>query len=71
MYQGIADRLSKEVTNLAPNSMTIEVVAPPERTYSVRIGGPILSSLTMSQSMWVKKEEYDESGAGIVHKKCF
>ena len=22
-------------------------------------------------SVWVKKEEYDESGPGIVHRKCF
>eukprot|EP00663_Eupelagonemidae_sp_cell21sb_P004112 gene4113-5737_t len=71
MYEGIADRLSKEVTNLAPNSMKIKVVAPPERKYSVWIGGSILSSLSTFQSMWVKKEEYDESGPGIVHKKCF
>ena len=71
MYEGLADRLSKEVTNLAPNSMKIKVVAPPERKYSVWIGGSILSSLSTFASMWVKKEEYDESGPGIVHKKCF
>jgi len=71
MYEGLADRLSKEVTALAPPSMKIKVVAPPERKYSVWIGGSILSSLSTFASMWVKKEEYDESGAGIVHKKCF
>jgi len=71
MYEGLADRLSKEVTALAPQSMKIKVVAPPERKYSVWIGGSILSSLSTFASMWVKKEEYDESGAGIVHKKCF
>jgi len=71
MYEGLADRLSKEVTALAPAAMKIKVVAPPERKYSVWIGGSILSSLSTFASMWVKKEEYDESGAGIVHKKCF
>jgi len=71
MYEGLADRLSKEVTALAPPSMKIKVVAPPERKYSVWIGGSILSSLSTFASMWVKKEEYDESGASIVHKKCF
>eukprot|EP01059_Diplonema_ambulator_P037496 TRINITY_DN9948_c0_g1_i1.p1 TRINITY_DN9948_c0_g1~~TRINITY_DN9948_c0_g1_i1.p1 ORF type:complete len:402 (+),score=163.46 TRINITY_DN9948_c0_g1_i1:171-1208(+) len=35
------------------------------------IGGSILSSLSTFATMWVKKEEYDESGPGIVHKKCF
>jgi len=71
MYEGIPERLSKEVTNLAPNSMKIKVVAPPERKYSVWIGGSILASLSTFQTMWIKKEEYDESGPGIVHRKCF
>merc|ERR1711881_108218 len=34
MFNQIADRLSKEITNLAPASMTIKIVAPPERKYS-------------------------------------
>jgi actin beta/gamma 1 len=31
MYEGIPERLSKEVVNLAPSTMKIKVVAPPER----------------------------------------
>jgi len=46
MYSGIAERLSKEVTALAPSTMKIKVVAPPERKFSVWIGGSILSSLS-------------------------
>merc|ERR1712142_1461772 len=45
MYSGIQERLDKEVVALAPPSMKIKVVAPPERKYSVWIGGSILSSL--------------------------
>ncbi|KAH0918740.1 LOW QUALITY PROTEIN: hypothetical protein HID58_026400 [Brassica napus] len=45
MFPGIADRMSKEITALAPSSMKIKVVAPPERKYSVWIGGSILASL--------------------------
>merc|ERR1712238_25301 len=30
MYPGIADRMTKEITALAPSSMRIKVVAPPE-----------------------------------------
>ena len=41
-----ADRMSKEITALAPSSMKIKVVAPPERKYSVWIGGSILASLS-------------------------
>ena len=48
-----------------------EVIAPPERKYSVWIGGSILSSLSTFQQMWISKQEYDESGPSIVHRKCF
>jgi actin beta/gamma 1 len=71
MYPGIGERMTKELTALAPSAMKIKVVAPPERKYSVWIGGSILSSLSTFQSMWISKAEYDESGPAIVHRKCF
>ena len=71
MFPGIGERMTKELTALAPSTMKIKVVAPPERKYSVWIGGSILSSLSTFQSMWISKAEYDESGPAIVHRKCF
>jgi len=71
MYQGIAERMSKEITALAPPTMKIKIIAPPERKYSVWIGGSILASLSTFQQMWISKDEYDESGPSIVHRKCF
>merc|ERR1711931_68416 len=71
MYAGIADRMQKEITQLAPSTVKIKIIAPPERKYSVWIGGSILASLSAFQAMWITKEEYDESGPGIVHRKCF
>ncbi|KAJ6635565.1 Actin-5, muscle-specific, partial [Pseudolycoriella hygida] len=66
MYPGIADRMQKEITSLAPSTIKIKIIAPPERKYSVWIGGSILSSLSTFQSMWISKQEYSESGPGIV-----
>ncbi|EFC46689.1 hypothetical protein NAEGRDRAFT_47526 [Naegleria gruberi] len=71
MFEGIPERLKKEMTGLAPASMSVKVVAPPERKYSVWIGGSILSSLSTFQQMWVTKEEYEDAGEQIVHRKCF
>jgi len=71
MFSGIGERMTKELTALAPSTMKIKVVAPPERKYSVWIGGSILSSLSTFQQMWISKTEYDESGPTIVHRKCF
>jgi len=70
MFPGIADRLQKEVSALAPPTMKIRIIAPPERKYSVWIGGSILASLSTFQQMWISKQEYDESGPSIVHRKC-
>jgi len=71
MFPGIDERLNKEITDLAPAAVKVKIVAPPERKYSVWIGGSILSSLSTFQDMWITKDEYDESGPGIVHRKCF
>jgi len=71
MFPGIAERTHKELAQLAPSSITVKVIAPPERKYSVWIGGSILSSLSTFQQMWITKSEYDESGPSIVHRKCF
>jgi actin-related protein len=71
MYPGIADRMNKEIVGFAPSSVKVKIVAPPERKYSVWIGGSILASLSTFQQMWITKQEYDEAGPSIVHRKCF
>ncbi|CAF89867.1 unnamed protein product, partial [Tetraodon nigroviridis] len=70
MYPGIADRMQKEITALAPSTMKIKIIAPPERKYSVWIGGSILASLSTFQQMWISKQEYDEAGPSIVHRNA-
>ncbi|XP_066490831.1 actin, cytoplasmic type 5-like [Tiliqua scincoides] len=71
MYPGIAERMQKEITALAPRNMKIKIIAPPQRQYSAWIGGSMLASLSTFQQMWISKQEYDESGPSIVHQKCF
>jgi actin beta/gamma 1 len=71
MYPGMPDRMQKELAALAPATMKVKIIAPPERMYSVWIGGSILASLSTFQQMWIVKAEYDEAGPSIVHRKCF
>jgi actin-related protein len=71
MLPGLADRMQKELTALAPPTTKVKIVAPPERKYSVWLGGSILASLPTFQQMWISKGEYDEFGPPIVHRKCF
>eukprot|EP00928_Gymnodinium_smaydae_P008574 TRINITY_DN13118_c0_g1_i1.p1 TRINITY_DN13118_c0_g1~~TRINITY_DN13118_c0_g1_i1.p1 ORF type:complete len:377 (-),score=38.52 TRINITY_DN13118_c0_g1_i1:111-1241(-) len=71
MFPGICERMTKELTALAPSGLTIKITAPSERKYSVWTGGSILASLATFKSMWMSKSEYGESGPTIVHRKCF
>jgi actin len=71
MFPNVDTRLTKEMTALAPANIKVKIVAPQERKYSVWIGGSILSSLSTFQEMWITRDEYDEAGPQIVHRKCF
>ncbi|MCL4135033.1 UNVERIFIED_CONTAM: hypothetical protein GTU68_027585 [Idotea baltica] len=71
LFPGISERLSKEVTALAPSTIKVKVLAPAERKYLVWMGGSILSSLSTFQTMWITQAEYEETGCSIVHRKCF
>jgi actin-related protein len=56
MFPGIANIANfttKEITTLASSIISILVLAPPGLKYSTRLGGSILSSLSMFQPMWI------------------
>lgn len=71
MFEGMAERLWQEVHARAPSNMRVKVISPPDRLNSAWIGASTLASLGTFQTMWITKQEYDESGPGIVHRKCF
>ena len=73
LFEGLSERMQTEMNILAESAGQRAVVkAPPERLYSVWLGGSILASLSSFQSMWISKQEYDEyGGAAIIHDKCF
>lgn len=70
MFHGINERMTAEIKKLAPPTINVRVITPAERKYSVWIGGSILSSLNTFQENWILKDEYDEAGPSIVHRKC-
>lgn len=71
MFKGMKDRLYKEVVALAPSTMRTDVDDPPERKYSVWMGGSILSSLQQFEAMFITRQEYQDNGTSYVHRKCF
>jgi len=48
----------------------VKIIAGADRYYSVWTGGSTLSSLATFESQWITKEEFEENGAEIVHRKC-
>jgi len=75
LFQNLDKRMHKEISALAharaDANQKVKIVAAPERKYSVWLGGSILTSLTTFQDMWITKDEYEEFGTAIVHRKCF
>ena len=70
MYEGLPDRLEKEIDALCPQQNMVKIIASKDRYYSVWTGGSTLSSLSTFESQWITKDEYEENGAEIVHRKC-
>jgi actin-related protein len=68
---GIDIRMAKELTSLAPPATKVNVVAPANRRHAVWVGGSILASMPSFLGSCVSREDYDEVGASIVHRKCF
>lgn len=71
MFQGLPERLDKELKDLTKNEVNINIVAPVNRFNSVWNGGSILASLSTFERMCISRAEYREYGSSIVHRKCF
>jgi len=71
MFPNYPERLQAELKNLAPASINVKVVATPERKYAVFLGAAQLANMSAFQTAWITKQEFEEYGASIVHKKCF
>ncbi|XP_021373964.1 actin-2-like isoform X3 [Mizuhopecten yessoensis] len=68
MAAGMASRLEEELRALLPRNIKVQVVAPPERSYSTWIGGSIEASLSSSQCMWITPADYEEFGPNVVYR---
>nr|XP_023650617.1 actin-like protein 6B isoform X2 [Paramormyrops kingsleyae] len=73
LLQGFTERLNRELSQKAPPSMRLKLIASNssmERRFSPWIGGSILASLGTFQQMWISKQEYEEGGKQTVERKC-
>ncbi|KAH3687620.1 hypothetical protein WICPIJ_001430 [Wickerhamomyces pijperi] len=69
LTKGFGDRLINESKKLNGKGVKLKIFAPPERKYSVWIGGSILAGLSTFKKIWVNKKEWEED-PNIVHVRC-
>jgi actin len=55
-FDGMKERMKKEIQALAPSPMGPEVEAPADRKFSSWLGGSILANLESFNHMWITKE---------------
>lgn len=71
LFTNLPDRLTQDLQLRAPGLPELSVCASTERAHAAWLGASILGSLAVMKDMWITKEEYDENGPLIVHRKCF
>jgi actin-related protein len=70
MFQGMDNRMKKEVSSLFPAySNCINVI--PSIKNATWCGGSVLASLSTFKDIFVTRDEYDEFGYTIFDRKCF
>jgi len=74
LLPGMGERLVEEIRGRSASRVATaktRVSAPPERGFSVWIGGSVLASLQSFAGSWVTAEEYREYGPSVLQRKCF
>lgn len=72
LIDGMAQRLSNELSTLAPSSIKVKVVnnsVSVEKHHAAWIGGSILSICGSFQQLWISRQEYDEHGPKVYLRK--
>ncbi|XP_952650.1 actin ii, putative [Theileria annulata] len=72
MFDGFLERCEREISALVNKNVPVKVLScSHQRDLSAWVGASIVANLQSFQQMWVTKEEYDEAGPTVIHRKCF
>lgn len=69
-YSSIQDRLLKEINNNKQSFYSPKIVNINDKINSSWIGGSVICNLSSFQQMWISKEDFEECGPSIIHRKC-
>lgn len=73
LFENFAERLESELKDkdlVNDKKAKLKIIASRERGYMGWIGGSIVGSLSTFQEQWISADEYAESGASMVRRKC-
>ncbi|EGD79708.1 hypothetical protein PTSG_10693 [Salpingoeca rosetta] len=62
-----ADRLRKELREIAPPAVEINIVDDPNRHLAVWTGGSVVASSKGFNFHWISRDEYREYGVDLLH----
>eukprot|EP01006_Ploeotia_vitrea_P010847 TRINITY_DN28563_c0_g1_i1.p1 TRINITY_DN28563_c0_g1~~TRINITY_DN28563_c0_g1_i1.p1 ORF type:complete len:355 (+),score=37.07 TRINITY_DN28563_c0_g1_i1:21-1085(+) len=65
MFEGLRERIEGELQQLPPATVYKKAIAPPERAYSVWIGGAIVADL-LEDKGWVNRTDFLEQGNRVI-----
>ena len=74
MFKGLAERLTKEIKAIVPDSLQeeVNVINLPQRKFFAWVGGAILSSISKFKDLVITKQMYEESGSSIFYRNdCY
>ena len=71
-YEGFKDRVEREITLRAANSIRSRVIGGSSKPSSIYFldGRFDFGSMDSFEKMWISKKEYEEYGASVVDRKC-
>merc|ERR1719174_1097899 len=71
LIAGFSDRLQQEIKASTGGRKAVTVHADSQRKCAAWIGGSMIASLSTFNHMKISKQEYDDTHAATVHRKCF
>jgi len=69
-FEGFQERFEKELKSISQNN-NLKCTFLPYRNLLTWKGGSIFSSLPIFHNLLISKQEYEEYGYKIIHRKCF
>ena len=70
LFDGFTNRLKKELDSLAPDSMNVNIIATEDRNIIAWKGASMVAHNLDAHDLWISKQDYDEHGPSIIHRKC-